>query len=369
MTVRRCSAVAVALMAPLAVASSASAHSVMKVDAGVIHYTANDDVSLNDVVVTVQGSNLRFVDRGADGGISPASECSPGAADERGWIYEVTCPRSGITGLRFDVGEAQDKITAQLPLNVIAAGGTGADTIVTGDGVDTINGGAGNDTIRSAGGNDHIVGDVGDDSLYGEAGDDVVQGALGSDTADGGPGNDDVRVRDGAADRAICGDGNDRVQADELDTIEAACETVDRQGTAAPPPDQPPGSPGGDPTAPPPAPDTTAPRIRAGGSTLQRAGRAGRLVVIATSSEASELVAGGYVTIGENRLVLRSARGAVKVGGGGIRLTLTLAARDARKLRRHLSRRRKASARVSVVATDLAGNSSVAKLPRITLRR
>jgi hypothetical protein len=342
----------------------------MKVDAGVIHYTANDDVSLNDVVVTIQGSNLRFVDRGADGGITPASECSPGETDTRGWIVEVTCPRAGITGLRFDVGEAQDKITAQLPLNVIAAGGTGADTILTGDGVDTLNGGAANDTIRSAGGNDQLVGDVGDDSLSGEGGDDIVQGALGSDTADGGPGNDDVRVRDGAGDRAICGDGNDRVQADDLDNVEASCETVDRQSTA-PPSDQPPAPPGtpGDPGAPPPPPDSTAPRVRAGGSTLQRIGRAGRIVVFATSSEASELVAGGYVVIGANRLVLRSARGQVNVGGGGIRLTLTLSERDARKLRRHLGRRRKASARINVLATDVAGNSSVAKLPRIALRR
>nr|MDQ5808419.1 hypothetical protein [Actinomycetota bacterium] len=200
-------------VALLGFASPASAHSVMKVDGETIHYTANDDVSLNDLSVTVQGSDLRFVDRGADGGITPPSECSPGETNAQGWIVEVTCPRSGITTLRIDVGEAQDKVTAELPLNVIAVGGTGADTISTGDGADTINGGAANDTVRSAGGNDQLVGDVGDDSLSAGAGDDVVQAALGADTADAGPGNDDVRVRDGLPDRAICGEGADKVQA------------------------------------------------------------------------------------------------------------------------------------------------------------
>jgi tRNA threonylcarbamoyladenosine modification (KEOPS) complex Pcc1 subunit len=110
--------------------------------------------------------------------------------------------------------------------------------------------------------------------------------------------------------------------------------------------------------------------VRAGGSTLQRVGRSSRIVVLATASEASEVIAAGYVTIGEDRLVLRAARVPVKVGGGGVRLTLTLSARDASKLRRYVARRRrKASATITVVATDAAGNSSATRLPRITLKR
>ncbi|HEX8123262.1 MAG TPA: calcium-binding protein [Solirubrobacteraceae bacterium] len=351
----------------LALAPPAAAHSVMKVDSGTIQYTANDDVSLNDVVVTEQGSNLRFVDRGANGGITPASECTPGETDSNGWIIEVTCPRAGITTLRIDVGEAQDKITAQLPLTVIAVGGGGADTISSGDGADILNGGGANDTVHAGGGNDQLVGELGDDLLYGEGGDDVIQGALGADTADGGAGNDDLRVRDGVGDRAVCGDGADKVQADDLDQLDA-CETVDRQGSAAPAPGSDPGQPGPGGGSAPPPPDNAPPRVRAGGSTLQRVGRSARIVVLATSSEPAELVAGGYVTIGEDRLLLRSGRAPVKVGGAGARLTLTLPARDARRLRRYVARR-KASATITVVATDTAGNSSATRLPRITLKR
>jgi hemolysin type calcium-binding protein len=356
-----------AVPAALWLAPPADAHSVMKVDGGTIQYTANDDVSLNDVVVTEQGSNLRFVDRGANGGITPAQECTPGETDSNGWIIEVSCPRAGITTLRIDVGEAQDKITAQLPLNVIAVGGGGADTITSGDGADILNGGPANDTIHAGGGNDQLVGEFGDDTLYGEGGDDVVQAALGADTVDGGAGNDDVRLRDGVADRAVCADGADKVQADDLDQVDGSCETVDRQTSAAPPSD---GGPQPDPGGggPPPPPDTAPPRVRAGGSTLQRVGRTSRVVVLATTSEPAELVAGGYVTIGEDRLLLKSGRAPVKVGGGGAKLTLTLPARDARKLRRYVARRR-ASATITVVATDTAGNSSATRLPRITLKR
>lgn len=340
-------------------AAPASAHSVMKVEAGTIHYTANDDVSLNDLTVTLQPTTVRFFDPGADGGISPAAECAAGQTDSQGSIIEVTCPRSGITSLRLDVGEAQDKVTAQVPLVVVVVGGAGADTVVTGDGNDLVNGGAGNDTVRSGGGNDQLVGDVGDDQLFGEDGDDLLQGALGADVITAGPGNDTVRVRDGAADRADCGEGDDNAQADGGDVLEA-CEIVDQ--------------PAGDTGAPAPgggtgAPDTTAPQVRAGGSTLQRFGSSRAITVLATVSEAGELVGAGFVTAGERRFVLRTARARVEVGGGGVRLRLTLSARDARGLMRLLRRGKKAWAAVSVVGTDTAGNSASRKLPRIRLRR
>jgi Ca2+-binding RTX toxin-like protein len=355
-------ALLLSLLAALCSAAPASAHSVMKVESGTIHYTANDDVSLNDLSVTVRGSDLRFYDPGADGGITPAAECAAGAeTDNQGNPVEVFCPRSGITTLRIDVGEAQDKVTVQLPLAVLVLGGRGADTVTTGDGADVVNGGEANDTIRTGNGNDQLVGDVGDDQLFGEGGDDTLQGAQGADTVDAGAGNDTVRVRDGAVDRGTCGDGNDSAQADAADVLDA-CEAVDKpEGDPAPPPD---GGGGG------PAPlDTAAPRVRAGGSTLQRVGRSGRLTVLATVSEVAEVVGGGYVTIGERRFAFRAARTRVGVGGGGVRLRLTLARKDARRLWRLLRGRRKAVARVSVVATDEAGNSASKRLPRIAVRR
>ena len=353
-------AVLLALLVVLATAAPAAGHAVMKVDGGTIFYTANDDVSLNDTQVTIQGSDIRFIDRGSDGGIAPAGECAPGETDSNGYIVEVLCPRAGITALRIDVGEAQDKVSAQVPLNVLVVGGRGADTVVTGDGNDTLNGGEANDNLRAGNGNDTLVGDIGDDVLAGEAGNDSLQGARGTDSLDAGPGDDDVRVRDGVIDRGVCGDGNDRAQSDADDQLEA-CEVVDASGGTTP-------APGGGPSPGPAPPDTVAPRVRAGGSTLQRIGRSGRITVVATATEVAELVGGGFVAVGERRFVLRSARAQVAVGGGGVRLTLQLEPRDATRLRR-LLRRRKARATVTVVATDTAGNSASTRLPKIALRR
>ena len=364
-----------ALLLTLATAAPAAAHSVMKIENGTIHYTANDDVSLNDLTVTfanfptgtTRGGQpaIRFRDPGSDGGIDGrATDCDEGDLDSEGNAIEYFCPRSGITTIRVEVGEAQDKITAQLPLDILALGGGGADTVTTGDGNDVVNGGSENDTIRSGNGNDQLVGDVGDDQLFGEGGDDTLQGALGADTVDAGAGNDTVRVRDGAVDRGTCGEGNDNAQADAGDALDA-CETVDKpEGDAAPPP--PDGGGGGGGPAP---PDTIAPRLRAGGSTFQRVGRRGRITVLATVSEVAEIVGAGYVTVRDRRFVFRTARARVEVGGGGIRLRLTLSARDARRLWRMLRGRRKAYARISVVATDPAGNSARSPLPRIRLRR
>ena len=353
-------ALLVALLVALGAAAPASGHSVMKVEGGVIHYTANDDVSLNDLTVTIAGDEVRFRDPGADGGIQKPDECNPGETDANGYFVEMNCPRAGISSVRIDVGEAQDKVTAQIPLAVLALGGAGADTITTGDGNDVLNGGTANDTLRAGGGNDQLLGDAGEDQLFGEAGDDVLVGGADADTADAGPGADELRLRDGAVDRGLCGDGADQVQADPSDQLDA-CETVDAGGGTGPPPVDP--GPGPAPT------DTSAPRVRAGGSTLQRIGRTGRITVLATASEASELIAAGYVTIRDRRFVLASARANVTVGGSGVRLRLTLAPRDARRLRRLLRGRRRAFATISVVATDTAGNSSSAKLPRIVLRR
>ncbi|HEX2084584.1 MAG TPA: hypothetical protein VHF89_02800 [Solirubrobacteraceae bacterium] len=353
-------AVAVALVA----AAPASGHSVMKVEGGTIHYTATDDVSLNDLTVTATASEIRFRDPGANGGIQKPDECNPGATDTSGNFVEMNCPRSGITTIRIDVGEAQDEVVAQVPIAILALGGPGADTITTGDADDIVNGGGGNDVARTGGGNDQLLGDAGDDQLTGEAGDDAFQGGAGGDVADGGAGNDDLRIRDGLVDRGQCGDGADTVQADEGDQLDA-CETVDEVAGVAPPPENGGGGGGGGGPAP---PDTAAPRVRAGGSTLQRVGRSGRVTVLATASEAGEVVAAGYVTVGGRRLVLRAVRAPVTVGGGGVRLRLRLEPRDARTLRRLLLRRRRAVARISVIATDVAGNSASARLPRIALR-
>jgi hypothetical protein len=41
-------------------------------------------------------------------------------------------------------------------------------------------------------------------------------------------GDDVVTAVDGEVDVIVCGEGNDRVQADALDRVDASCETVER---------------------------------------------------------------------------------------------------------------------------------------------
>jgi hypothetical protein len=356
---RLLAAAAAAATTLLALPSGADAHSVMARQGSALLYNATDDVAENRLNVTTQGSNLRFYDPGADGGISPAEGCTPGDTDNQGFIIEVICPRAGLGLVRIDVGEAEDSAILDVPINTLVVGGRGADTLTTTSGArDTINGGDGNDRISSGGGNDSILGGNGDDTIGGGGGDDTLQGGLGIDSVAGESGNDELRLRDGLADTATCGDGADRVEADQADQPGdgGACEAFERQDTA-PPPDS--GSTRG---------DRTPPRVRVGGSTRQRL-RRNAITVLATSSEAGEAVAAGYVIVGDSRYPLRNARGRIRVGGGGVALRPRLTAARARAVARALRRRRRVTVVVSVVATDRAGNSATARMRRIALRR
>ena len=49
------------------------------------------------------------------------------------------------------------------------------------------------------------------------------------DELTGGNGNDRFRVRDGEVDLVHCGEGDDRVKADQFDQVDNDCEHVDRR--------------------------------------------------------------------------------------------------------------------------------------------
>lgn len=356
----------------LVTAAPAAGHSIMKVEGGAIYYNATDDVALNRLSVTPRGSDIRFYDPAADGGISyPTSECTPGQLHSSGNPIEVFCPANGITLIRIDVGEGQDEVSYSVPIAALVVGGNGADRIVTGPQNDTVNGDEGNDDVRTGDGNDAVVGGGGDDTLVTGGGNDVVQGALGVDAVDAGDGDDDVRVRDGVSDQVACGGGADRVQSEDADRL-TDCETVDsiasapRDPNAPAPPDG--GGGGGGGGGGSTASDRTAPKLRAGAPTRQRLGRRRSVLVLATVSEASELYATGYVEVGGRRFALRRARGAVTVGGGGTELRVGLDRRTLTAVRRALRRKRRVRVVVSVLATDRAGNSVPARLPAIRLR-
>jgi Ca2+-binding RTX toxin-like protein len=141
----------------------------------------------------------------------------------------------------YDGGSGQDTIDYQARTGAIAVtldgqandGAPGEADDVTGE---KILGGSGNDTLTGDGqpnlldggsGNDTISGQGGDDTLRGGLGADVLLGGAGQDSADAGDGDDDLQLRDGQADSARCGSGNDTVTADSADDTEpAACEQV-----------------------------------------------------------------------------------------------------------------------------------------------
>jgi Ca2+-binding RTX toxin-like protein len=99
--------------------------------------------------------------------------------------------------------------------------------VLEGDGVDNhLDGAHGNDSLFGGGGDDHLAGRKDDDKLFGEQGNDLLIGGEFEDLLFGGPGDDHLDMRDGYADRAVCGAGDDVATVDAKDTVSASCETV-----------------------------------------------------------------------------------------------------------------------------------------------
>jgi hypothetical protein len=336
-----CAAAGLALALALAVTpGGAGAHSLVRPAGAVISYLSEDATSLNDLRVRVVGGNVEFLDRTVDGGMDPGS-CRPGEItnDANSWIIQTFCPVAGVTALRIDLREREDKATIDVPFRATVLGGTGADTLTTAGGPDILDGGDGNDVLSSAAGNDQLT------------------GGLGADRLQAGDGDDQVDARDGQRDTIACGPGSDRVQADQLDDPAEDCEVVTRT-TVVPPPDAGDGG-----------PDAVAPKIDVGASTLQRL-RGGRTVkVMATSSERGTIAASGFVDVAGLSLPLRTVRERVAVAGAGVELRVRFTTSQMTEIRRAHRRARRVVVRLGVVATDAAGNSAKRDAPRIVLRR
>jgi RTX calcium-binding nonapeptide repeat (4 copies) len=354
---------AIAVLASLgaSLAPSAGAHAVVSLRGSTLVYDARDDVSANQLVLSVERTRYRLADAGSEGGIRPPPRCSPGQVDpETGDVIEVLCPRAGVRRIDIDVGEAPDSVSAaSAPVPLRVRGGAGADGIAGGLVADVLDGGEGNDRVFGQGGADVVAGGAGDDTLAGDTGDDVLRGEAGTDGLYGGMGADTLEARDGELDEAACGFGNDRLVADQFDSIVEleSCETVDR-AVVAPAQGTTPGS----------RFDLTPPRVRAGGLTVQRLVRGG-LTVLATVTEVGQVVAAGYVDVARGRRhLLLPVRARVAVDGGGVALRLRLPAPSARRIRRALRRGDRATALITIVATDAAGNAGSARL-RVRVRR
>ncbi|MDA0183945.1 hypothetical protein OJ997_26800 [Solirubrobacter phytolaccae] len=328
-------AAALLVVAPAA----AGAHSLIRVLGSEAVYLSQDATSLNTLTVRATGGDIEFLDPTVDGG-TDVGTCRPGdiTGEPNFWVIQAFCPSGGITRVRVDLGDREDTATITPGLPAIVLGGAGADVITTGDLVDSVDGGDGNDRLATGGGND------------------VVTAGLGTDDVDAGPGDDSVVVRDGLADSVRCGDGSDRVDADELDVVAGDCETVTRTKTA-PPPD----------TVGIQA-DKTPPKVDASAVTLQKLGKRAVVRVAATSSERGTIGASGFLDAGDISLPLDNASARINVAGGGAELAIKLTGRALREAKKALKRKRRVTVRLSVVATDAAGNSAARNAPRIRLR-
>jgi Ca2+-binding RTX toxin-like protein len=315
---------------------AADAHSLIRLVGNEALYLSQDATSLNTLAVRAAGDEIEFrdptVDNGAD--IGP---CRPGEVDRAGNPIQAFCPGSGVVRVRIDLGEREDTATVSIALPVHLTGGPGADQLTTGSFPDYVNGGDGNDRLVTGAGDDELV------------------AGPGVDDVDAGSGGDKIDVRDGLRDTVSCGDGADTVTADEFDALATDCEGAAR--TSTPPP----------PDAAATATDKTPPSIDVGAVTLQRVGRRGIVRVAATSTERGTIGASGFVDVAGLRLPLGSAGKRIAVAGGGAELAIRLTAPQMRAARRALRRGRHVFVRLTVVATDAAGNSAQKRAPRIRL--
>ena len=315
------------LVAPQAV----QGHSLVRPGNGLVSYLSEDATSLNTLTVRPDGARIEFHDPTVDGGIDPGP-CTPGAL-AGGFIIQVFCPAAGVQRVRLDLGEREDSalVTAAVPASVL--GGPGADKLTAGPL------------------GDEVAGDEGDDALDGGAGDDLLDGGPGADSIVGGPGADTLLARDGIADSISCGDGADQVDADTLDQVDPSCEAVTRTFTPSPS-----GSAGDEPGPP---------KVEVGAVTTQSPGGSRRIEVVATTSEPGALSASGFFSIDGLSRPVQVKRREIAVGGAGAILSYRVPKARWERARRALSAGRKVSLRLGVVATDLAGNTSKRRAPRV----
>lgn len=111
---------------------------------------------------------------------------------------------TAITQVTFDGGAGNDTLDAgNTSVALLAAGGTGDDSLIGGSAADVLGGGDGNDTIDGSGGDDTMLGGTGDDRLIWNpgGGSDGMVGGEGTDTtvANGGGADEQfsLRQRDG----------------------------------------------------------------------------------------------------------------------------------------------------------------------------
>jgi hypothetical protein len=235
-------------------------------------YTATEgERNFLDVRIRPFGPSIVTFSRLEDGG-APVSDGDGAGTGCEPFMGDFDCPLTPGATVHVTLGDGADTAGNYLydsPALSIA-GGAGDDNLGGGSLADELLGDDGDDTITAWGGNDRLGGGAGDDmldadaperrdpndapgsdSVNGDAGDDWIDGrerddvllgdaghdhVIGGDGADelsGGPGIDLIESIDGVADTVACGDGDDVVRADSLDTVASDCEAVSQSVVGA----------------------------------------------------------------------------------------------------------------------------------------
>ncbi|MDA0160842.1 hypothetical protein OM076_11250 [Solirubrobacter ginsenosidimutans] len=270
-----------AALAAVVLPASASAATVERVGNEIHFVAAAGETNMPSYGIA---SGILIV-REYDNPVQAGAGCTvrPGSSDEGG---SVQCPADGVTQIRFDLGDKNDRFSGDeedRKLAVQAYGGPGDDALYSGsgndlldggDGRDSLNGGpgkdvvlggagndslsdgdsdgdrvdggagddnltggVGNDSLQGGSGDDNLTGGDGDDALDGGSGDDSLDGGRGDDRLTGGPGDDDVLggrgadridTADSQAEHTLtCGQGSDHLIADAHDAINVDCEAFE----------------------------------------------------------------------------------------------------------------------------------------------
>jgi len=235
--------------------------------------------------------------------------------------------------------------------------------------VENVIGGSGDDILGGNASANRLQGGAGLDTLTGGDGTDDLDGGAGSDVFDAGAGADTVRARDGEVDAITCGDDDDTLFSDDIDTV-TGCESVN--------PDLPGGGGGGGDTGgggtggsgsqtgggvtTTPVSPAVAPRVSIGRK-VRRMRRAVARVRVKCPATATTPCAG--------KLVLRGLRGRRALGtarfsmapGATKTVKVKLSKSGLRKLRANGRLRVRASA-----TTTVSGGTSATAGRRLTLR-
>jgi len=139
----------------------------------------------NSITVTRSGRVVTIDDKVT---INAGTGCRRVGSD----VTKVACTTTATpTAVTVQAGDKNDIVTNKSDLGMVAAGGSGNDTITGGSIRDrALNGGPGNDKVYGGGGNDDLYGEAGNDRLDGGSGADELDGGTGADLLKGGAGSD-----------------------------------------------------------------------------------------------------------------------------------------------------------------------------------